>query len=74
MLTVPELYFGGFQALMPLLGLFSGLSALQSFITAYDHWIAFVLLGADRRQYDPRGAAQGEDEEAHRSARISASA
>ena len=37
------LYFGGFQALMPLIGYFLG-SSLKSLIEAYDHWIAFVLL------------------------------
>ena len=38
------LYFGGFQALMPLLGYLLG-SRFQSFITSVDHWIAFALLG-----------------------------
>lgn len=38
------LYFGGFQALMPLLGFFLG-ARFQSLITRYDHWIAFILLG-----------------------------
>ncbi len=37
------LYFGGFQALMPLLGYWLG-SRFQSLITSIDHWIAFVLL------------------------------
>ena len=37
------LYFGGFQALMPLIGYFLG-SSLKSLIESYDHWIAFVLL------------------------------
>ena len=36
-------YFGGFQALMPLLGFFIGIS-FSSFIQKIDHWIAFVLL------------------------------
>lgn len=36
-------YFGGFQAGMPLIGYFLG-SKLQEKIMAYDHWIAFVLL------------------------------
>ena len=36
-------WFGGFQALMPLIGYFLG-SAFQSYITAVDHWIAFILL------------------------------
>ena len=38
------LYFGGFQALMPLLGYLLGIR-LQAVIQAYDHWIAFLLLG-----------------------------
>lgn len=37
------LYFGGFQAMMPLLGYLLGVS-FQDAITAYDHWIAFILL------------------------------
>lgn len=37
------LYFGGFQALMPLLGWFLGIR-FQKYITSIDHWIAFVLL------------------------------
>lgn len=37
-------YFGGFQALMPLLGYFLG-SQFKDAITSIDHWIAFVLLG-----------------------------
>ena len=37
-------YFGGFQALMPLIGYLLGVR-FQSMITAFDHWIAFVLLG-----------------------------
>lgn len=36
-------YFGGFQALMPLLG-FLLASSFASYIRRYDHWIAFVLL------------------------------
>lgn len=38
------LYFGGFQALMPLIGYFLG-SRFQVVIERYDHWIAFILLG-----------------------------
>ena len=36
-------YFGGFQALMPLLGWLLGVQ-FQSMITRIDHWIAFTLL------------------------------
>lgn len=37
------LWFGGFQALMPLLGYFLG-SAFAEKVCAIDHWIAFGLL------------------------------
>lgn len=37
------IYFGGFQALMPLIGFLLG-SQFQSLIEAIDHWIAFALL------------------------------
>lgn len=40
---VIALFFGGFQALMPLIGFFLG-SAFSEKIVAYDHWIAFILL------------------------------
>ena len=36
--------FGLFQALMPLLG-WLGISHFQAYMEAYDHWIAFGLLG-----------------------------
>jgi putative Mn2+ efflux pump MntP len=38
------LWFGGFQALMPLVGYFLGVS-FADFVADVDHWIAFVLLG-----------------------------
>ena len=37
------LYFGGFQAIMPVIGYFFG-SSFESIITNIDHWIAFILL------------------------------
>ncbi|MCL2839279.1 MAG: manganese efflux pump MntP family protein [Defluviitaleaceae bacterium] len=37
------LYFGGFQAVMPLIGYLIA-SRFASHIVAYSHWIAFVLL------------------------------
>ena len=36
-------WFGGFQALMPTIGYFLG-STFEQYITAFDHWVAFVLL------------------------------
>lgn len=42
-LFITGLYFGGFQALMPLLGYLLGIN-FRHMITSVDHWIAFVLL------------------------------
>ena len=43
-MLIVGLYFGGFQALMPLLGYWLGVN-FQTFVESVDHWIAFVLLG-----------------------------
>ena len=40
---IAGLWFGAFQALMPLIGYFLG-TQFESLITAVDHWIAFGLL------------------------------
>ena len=37
------LWFGGFQALMPLIGYILGYQ-FKNYITSVDHWIAFILL------------------------------
>lgn len=37
------LFFGGFQALMPFIGWLLG-KQFESYITSFDHWIAFILL------------------------------
>ena len=37
-------YFGGFQALMPLIGYILG-KQFESLVTSVDHWIGFILLG-----------------------------
>ena len=39
------LFFGGFQALMPVIGWLAGVG-LRDFISNIDHWIAFGLLSA----------------------------
>ena len=41
--TKVGLYFGGFQAGMPLIGYFLGVQ-FKDYITSIDHWIAFILL------------------------------
>ena len=38
------LWFGGFQALMPLIGFLLG-STFEQYIVSIDHWVAFILLG-----------------------------
>jgi putative Mn2+ efflux pump MntP len=37
-------HFGLFQALMPIIGWLAG-AALRTYISAFDHWVAFGLLG-----------------------------
>ncbi|MBR7132932.1 MAG: manganese efflux pump [Clostridia bacterium] len=44
-MAISGAWFGGFQALMPLIGFLLG-SAFEKYVTAIDHWIAFLLLGA----------------------------
>ena len=41
--VITALWFGGFQALMPLLGYYLGVS-FADFVSSVDHWIAFILL------------------------------
>ena len=43
-MVIVGLWFGGFQALMPTIGYFLG-SMFEQYITAVDHWVAFILLG-----------------------------
>ncbi len=42
-MCIAGIWFGGFQALMPLIGYFLG-SFFSDMITQCDHWIAFALL------------------------------
>lgn len=42
-LLVIALYFGIFQAVMPIIGYFLG-ESFESLVTSIDHWIAFILL------------------------------
>ena len=56
------LWFGGFQALMPVVGYLLG-SQFEQYVNAIDHWIAFVLLsliGANMI----KEALSGKDDEA----------
>lgn len=51
-------WFGGFQALMPTIGYFLG-STFEQYITAFDHWVAFVAAGRYRREHDQGELLQG---------------
>lgn len=44
-IIVVGLWFGFFQALMPLIGYCLG-SSFYDYISDYDHWVAFILLAA----------------------------
>lgn len=55
------LTFGLFQAAMPLIGFFLGLSFMK-YIEVIDHWIAFILLGGIGANMI-RGALKKEEEE-----------
>ena len=62
------IYFGGFQALMPVIGYMLGVQ-FKNIITSVDHWIAFLLLGfigvnmaiESRKEEDPEGADESLD-------------
>jgi manganese efflux pump family protein len=56
------LCFGGFQAGMTVLGWLAGISVI-GFLSAYDHWIAFILLLVVGGKMMWEGV-QGEEEEA----------
>ena len=58
------LFFGGFQALMPLTGYLLG-SRFASYIERWDHWIAFVLLAFIGSRMIRESRAQAEEEIEH---------
>lgn len=60
--TVLALFFGGFQALMPLIGWFLG-SRFQRYIVSIDHWIAFGLLAFIGGQMVFEAVRGGEEQE-----------
>jgi len=43
-ILIPGIYFGFFQALMPLIGYFGG-TYFARYVQSLEHWVAFVLLG-----------------------------
>ncbi len=53
-------WFGGFQAAMPLIGYFLG-ARFEKYITSVDHWIAFALLAAIGASMLKEAFSKGED-------------
>ncbi|KYF59566.1 hypothetical protein BE08_16800 [Sorangium cellulosum] len=55
-------FFGGFQALMPLIGWLLG-ARIGPLVQAWDHWIAFGLLGAigGKMLWEARASAEDDD-------------
>lgn len=60
--TLLALFFGGFQALMPLIGWFLGFR-FQRYIVSVDHWIAFGLLAFIGGQMVFEAVCRGKDAE-----------
>lgn len=58
-------FFGGFQALMPLIGWLLG-ARIGPLVQAWDHWIAFTLLGAigGKMLWEARAGADDDDDAA----------
>ena len=54
-------WFGGFQALMPTIGYLLG-STFEAYITAFDHWVAFILLALIGVNMLKEGLSHGEEE------------
>lgn len=54
-------WFGGFQALMPLIGFFLGTLFAET-IEAFDHWVAFLLLAIIGGNMLREAFSPGEDE------------
>lgn len=56
-------FFGGFQALMPLIGWLLG-TRIGPVVEAWDHWIAFVLLGfiGGKMLWEARGESAVDEE------------
>ncbi len=66
---VIALFFGAFQALMPLLGFFLG-TGFASLVEPFDHWIAFVLLALIGAKMIWDAFHDGEEEEAASDGRL----
>lgn len=66
-------WFGGFQALMPLIGFFVG-KTFSSYIISFDHWIAFALLTLIGLNMIKEAFSQSECEECNKNASFAVAA
>ncbi len=55
--SVIALFFGGFQALMPVIGWL--LISVCRYIQSFDHWVAFSPVADHRRKYGAGGVCTG---------------
>ncbi len=55
------IFFGFFQGLMPFIGYMAGIGAME-YIESFDHWIAFLLLGAIGAKMIYEGFQEGVEE------------
>ena len=62
-MTITGLYFGIFQAAMPLIGYLVG-KQFKHYVETFDHWIAFVLLGLIGLNMIREALSKEDDEEA----------
>lgn len=60
-MAIVGLWFGAFQALMPLVGWLLG-TRFERYITAIDHWVAFALLALIGANMIREALSRGEDD------------
>jgi len=63
-ILTPGVYFGFFQALMPIIGYFAG-TYFAAKIQEFDHWVAFILLGIIGGNMIRESLSKEEEEEAN---------
>lgn len=70
-MAIAGAWFGGFQALMPLVGYFLGRS-FSEFVSNFSHWIAFALLAIIGGNMIKEALDKGEDEDRNASMKFKA--
>ena len=65
-LCIVGAWFGGFQALMPVMGYLLG-STVSGYINSYGHWVAFAMLALIGGNMIREGLSKDKEEEAEKS-------